>query len=384
MNLPRAVAPSLLDDLAYTPVVGLLGPRQVGKSTLARVIAETRPSDYFDLQRPSDRQQLERAELVLPPLADRLVVVDEVQLLPELFGWLRPLIDEARRPGRFLLLGSAAPSLIRGASESLAGRIAYTELTPLSLPEVRPAGIDLPAHHLTGGYPEPLLQLPPRRRGTWFKSFLRTYVTRDLTELGAEVVPGEYERLLSMLAFAQGGLFNASELSRSLTVTHHTVHRYVDLLERSFLVRRLLPYLPSLRKRLVKSPRIYVRDTGLLHYLIGISDYRTLLGHPVAGRSWEGYVIEEVCRVVGDRARAYFYRTGGGAELDLVLDFRSHVLAFECKLSDAPKLTKGFYQAVADVSPERTYVVTPSARRHEHAPGVEVLSLSELLSTLAA
>ena len=381
--LERTAAKSIREDLAYSPAAGILGPRQVGKTTLARTIAAERASTWFDLQRPADARQLAEAFRVLPALADRLVVVDEVQLMPELFGYLRPLIDEDRRPGRFLLLGSASPSLIRDASESLAGRIANSELTPMSLPEVAPAGLTLEDHLVRGGYPEPLLSLPPARRGRWYDSFLRSYVSRDLAELGHAVSESDFTRLISMLAHVHGGLFNASALARSLTVTHETVRRYVDLLERSFLVRRLLPWLPNASKRLVKSPRLYLRDSGLLHHLLGVADFRTLVGHITLGASWEGYAIEEICRAVGDAATPYFYRTAKGAEVDLVLDYRSHLVTVECKFSDAPVLTKGFYNAIEDVKPRRTYIVTPSSARYETEAGVVVIGLRELLAELS-
>ena len=379
----RRLAKDIREDLRYFPAVGIVGPRQVGKTTLAQQLADGRPVRWFDAQRPGDAQQLREAGLVLPDLADRLVVIDEVQLLPELFGRLRPIIDADRRPGRFLLLGSASPDLIRGASESLAGRIAYAELAPLSLPEVTAEGILMRDHLVAGGFPEPLLRLPAKRRERWFRAFITTYVTRDLAELGREVIRGDFERLLSMLAHQHGGLLNASALARSLTVTNDTVRRYIDLLERSFLVRRLPPWLPNVSKRLVKSPRVFFRDSGLRHHLLAVRDYATLLGHPGLGASWEGYVIEEIARVVGEAAAPHFYRTAKGAELDLVMDFRDRRLAFECKFSEAPTLTKGFFAAVADVQPERTYVVTPGTERYEWAERVVVIGLETLLEELA-
>lgn len=383
MELRRLITESILDDLRYTPAVGIVGPRQVGKTTLARqIVADGKPHTWFDLQRPQDYRKLENAELLLPTLADQLAVIDEIQLMPELFGLLRPLIDADRRPGRFLLLGSASPALIRGASESLAGRVSYSELTPLSLAELRPTQIDMNEHLVFGGYPEPLLGLPLRRRGRWYDSFVKTYVTRDLQELGRGVVQREFETLLQMLAHANGALFNASTLAKSLTVKHDTVRRYVDLLEGSFLLRRLRPYLHNSGKRLVKSPRLYLRDSGLLHHLLGIDSYTAITGHIGVGHSWEGYVIEEICRVVGDRATPYFYRTASGAELDLVLDFRRERWAFEIKFSNAPKLTRGFYSAVEDVTPSRTYVVTPGADRYEERSGAVVIGLAELLGEL--
>ena len=381
-SIERVLLSRLLEDLSYFPAVGLLGPRQAGKTTLAQQVAEERDVVWFDAQRPADAQRLANAFTVLPALADKLVVVDEIQLVPKLFGYLRPIIDEDRHPGRFLLLGSASPHVVKGASESLAGRIAYNELTPLSLIEAQRARIDFQTHLISGGYPEPLLQLPPKQRVRWYENFIRTYITRDLSEFGQRVDEREFRRLIQMLAQSHGALFNASTLARSLTITNDTVRRYISLLEASFLIRILRPWLPNARKRLVKSPRLFVRDSGLLHHLLNISDYLDLTGHIGLGASWEGYVIEEVCRAVGEAASPYFYRTAKGAELDLVLDYTSHRIAFECKFSDAPSLSRGFYQAVEDVQPQQVYVVTPGAQRFETDRGVIVISLEELLGEL--
>jgi len=379
----RLSTPNLQEDLAFSPAVGLLGPRQVGKTTLARQLADSVDSQWFDLQRSSDIARLEESEQLLPQFADKLVVIDEIQLMPSLFGLLRPIIDENRKPGRFLLLGSASPALIRGASESLAGRISYRELSPISLLELAGEEIDVKQHLIVGGYPEPLLHLPASRRERWYRDFVRTYLTRDLAEIGHNVSDQAFGRLLRMLAYAQGGLFNASAFARSLTITNDTVRRYVSILEESFLVRSLQPWLPNLKKRLVKSPRLFIRDSGLVTYFLGISDYSDLLGRPEAGAIWEGYVIEEICRVIGDTAEPYFYRTNGGAELDLILDFKSYQLAFEIKLSTAPKLSRGFYAAVEDLKPKQTFVVTPpSGPSYVGKKGEIYIGLPALLSRL--
>ena len=379
----RLLTPNLQEDLAFSPAVGLLGPRQVGKTTLARQLADSVDYQWFDLQRSSDIARLEESEQLLPQFADKLVVIDEIQLMPSLFGLLRPIIDENRKPGRFLLLGSASPALIRGASESLAGRISYRELSPISLLELAGEEIDVKQHLIVGGYPEPLLHLPASRRERWYRDFVRTYLTRDLAEIGHNVSDQAFGRLLRMLAYAQGGLFNASAFARSLTITNDTVRRYVSILEESFLVRSLQPWLPNLKKRLVKSPRLFIRDSGLVTYFLGISDYSDLLGRPEAGAIWEGYVIEEICRVIGDTAEPYFYRTNGGAELDLILDFKSYQLAFEIKLSTAPKLSRGFYAAVEDLKPKQTFVVTPpSGPSYVGKKGEIYIGLPELLSRL--
>lgn len=377
--LPRLLTGTILEDLRYFPAVGIIGPRQVGKTTLAREIAGGRAAKRFDLQRPADAAQLDQAEFLLPGLADQLVIIDEIQLMPELFGRLRPMIDDDRRPGRFLLLGSASPELIRGASESLAGRVTYAELTPLSLGELPTPTEEWRKHLIVGGFPEPYLSLPPKRVAAWYRAFITTYLTRDLSELGRAVNQGEFNRLLRMLAHDHGSLLNASALSRSLTVTNDTIRRYIDLLERSLLLRRLPPYLPNMRKRLVKSPRLYLRDSGMRHYLLGVQDFDTLLGHSGLGASWEGYVIEEIGRVIGAEANLSFFRTADGAELDLIIELASQRVAVECKFSDAPKLSKGFYTALELTKPDRTFVITPSSICYDIGSIATVISLPKFL-----
>ena len=362
-------------------MVGLLGPRQVGKSTFARSLAEERNAVYVDLQLAAARTQLADPELFFRANAERLVVIDEVQRAPALFGALRPIVDADRRPGRFLLLGSASPRLMRDASESLAGRIFYTELTPFTHGEAAAAGVDLATHLTVGGYPQVLLALSERGRRRWTDNYLTTFVARDLAELGLSTNPQEFERLLGLLAHVHGGLLNASELSRSLRVTAPTVQRYVDILEGAFLLRVLRPLNANLGKRLTKSPRVYWRDSGLRHGLLGIRTYNDLLLHPALGSSWEGYAIEEICRAFGEYARPFFYRTAKGAELDLVLELDgARRLGFEMKFSTGPRLTRGFHQAVADVRPERTFVIVPESSRTPVAEGVEVCSLGEFLA----
>lgn len=383
--LPRDLGRLVKDLFTETPAVGLLGPRQVGKSTLAAQLAAGRDSVVLDLQLASTQAQLAEPTTFLRTNADKLVVIDEIQRMPELFSTLRPLIDEDRRPGRFLVLGSASPELIRDASESLAGRIFYAELTPLSLPEVSVANVSQEDHLVYGGYPQPLLTLSDAGRRRWAANYLTTFVTRDLTELGVGTNTREFERLLALLAHTHGGLFNASELSRSLRITAPTVQRYVDVLSQAFLVRTLQPLTGNFGKRIVRSPRVYWRDSGLRHSLLGIRSYNDLLLNPALGSAWEGYVIEELCRAVGDAARPYFYRTARGAELDLVLEFdQGWRLAFECKFSTGPKLSAGTYRAIEDVMPEQTIVVVPEERRFAIGEGVEVMGISAAIEEAVA
>ena len=379
--IDRSLGKLVRELLSASPAVGLLGPRQVGKSTLSRLIAEEGGGLVIDLQRPEARTQLADPTAFLRANAERLIVVDEVQRQPAIFAALRPIIDEDRRPGRFLLTGSASPELMRDANESLAGRIFYAELPPLSLPEVSTAGVTQADHHLAGGYPQPLLQLTARQRTFWHAAYLSAFVTRDLAELGVRTNTVELERLLTMLAHGHGGLFNASALAGSLRITAPTVQRYVDLLEAAFLLRVLRPHHSNLGKRLARSPRVYWRDTGLLHGLLGIHDHNDLLLHPSLGASWEGYAIEEVCRAANPLARVSFYRTHGGAELDLVTEVPGGVrLAFEMKFSRGAALTRGTYAAIADVAPRHTYVVVPDGEPVALSDAITLAPLAYVLA----
>ena len=381
MNTLNRLSQDLVSELlAETPVVGLVGPRQVGKSTLARKIARAADAVFVDLQIESTREALADPTQYLRLNANKLVVLDEVQRMPALFSALRPIIDEDRRPGRFLLLGSASPRLMRSASESLAGRIFYHELSPLSYPEARGGGIPLVDHFVRGGYPEALLGKPGRRWRRWVSNYVMTFITRDLSELGIRADVTEFGRLASLLAHQHGGQFSASELARSLRVSSPTVQRYVDILEGAFLIRVLRPYLPNLSKRLVKRPRIYWRDSGLRHGLLDIETAEQLYRHPAVGSSWEGYAIEEICRALGEFARAYYYRTSNGAELDLVIEIGGgRRLAFEFKFNTARSLTKGTYAAIADVNPEETFVITADGPTLAIREGLTSCSLDTFL-----
>ena len=383
-ELPRHLASLLIQSLTESPAVGLLGPRQVGKSTLARGLAAEREATYIDLQSPANRAQFSDPTSFARAHADRLVILDEVQVVPEIFAALRPLIDEDRRNGRFLLLGSAAFRLVRAASESLAGRILYFELTPFSLPEVGGAGVEQGEHLLVGGYPQPLLQLDGPGRQRWADGYVTTFLSRDLAELGIQTNAAEFERLLFMLAHTHGGFLNASELARSLRISSPTVQRYVDILEGAFLLRVLRPYYRDFGKRVTARPRVYWRDSGLRHSLLGVRDYPSLLRNPALGSSWEGYVVEELCRRFDERRNAYFYRTSNGAELDLILELGfGRRLGFEIKFGADPKLTKGNPKAIADVEPDRTYVITSEGERYDLRPGVEVCPLRTFLAEVA-
>ena len=373
--------------LGQFPAVALLGPRQVGKTTLAGLIAEERASVYLDLEVAADREKLSDAALYLSGHEDKLVILDEVHRAPELFQTLRGLIDQGRRrgirAGRFLLLGSASIDLLKQSGESLAGRIAYVELEPFNVMEVDGDARD--ALWTRGGFPDSFLAESDEASAVWRENFVRTYLERDIPQLGPRVPAETLRRFWSMLAHVQGGTLNAAQLARALAVDGKTVARYLDLLVDLLLVRRLPPFHSNVGKRLVKSPKVYVRDSGIVHSLLGLDDREAVLGHPVAGGSWEGFVLENLLGATPERVRAWFYRTATGAEIDLVLEMPGGKLwAVEIKRSLAPRLDRGFHHAREDLEPERSFVLYPGDERYPKGEGVEVIGLSELASLLAA
>ena len=383
--IPRLQDPLLRRRLEQFPAVALLGPRQVGKTTLALQLAATTPSLYLDLEASADLARLSEPSLFLQRHADKLVILDEVQRLPGLFAELRGLIDAGRRQGqangRFLLLGSASVELIRQSSESLAGRIAFLELGGLHALELGADALD--KLWIRGGFPGSTLAATDGDSAEWRRQFIRTYLERDIPQLGPRLPAETLRRFWTMLAHGQGSLLNAAELGRSLGVDGKTVGRYLDLLVDLLLVRRLPPLLANVGKRLVRSPKVLVRDSGLVHTLLGLGDGDAVLGHPVAGASWEGFVIETLLAVAPQGCQGWFYRTAAGAEIDLVLEWSpQRRWAIEVKRSLSPRLGKGFHQARADLQPERTFVVTPSATGYPLADGVEVMGLAELAAVL--
>ncbi len=378
--IPRRLEARLRAALRRFPVVALLGARQVGKTTLARLVAGRR-AEMLDLERPSDLAKLAEPELFLRSRAAELVVLDEVQRSPGLFAVLRALVDERRRPGRFLLLGSAAPELLRQSAESLAGRIVYHELAPLCLAEVgaRHAG----RLWLRGGFPDSFLARSEADSIRWREAFVATHLERDLPQLGIRVPLANLRRFWQMLAHSHGQLWNASKIGASLGITSPTVRHYLDILSATYMVRELMPHHANVKKRLVKAPKVYLRDSGLLHALLGVRGIGGLLGHPVCGASWEGWVIEQLLALAPAGSRAGFYRTAAGAELDLVLERPGKPsIGFEVKRTAAPAVSKGLRAAIADLGLRRTYVVCPVRERFPLAPRVEALPVEALPEVL--
>lgn len=355
----RLAGPRIEDALTWSPAVALLGPRQAGKSTLARAVAQRRPGAVvLDLERAQSRERIAQPEVFLAANRQHLVVLDEVQFVPELFRELRGEIDADRRPGRFLLLGSASFGLLR-QSESLAGRLAVVDMAPLLAAEVVHEFADLQILWLRGGFPDSYTARDEQASLGWRESFIRHLLATDLPALGINVEPELLRRFWRMAAHLHGQLFNASAIANSLGVSQPTVARWLDHLTQALLLRRLEPYHTNLGKRLVKSPKVYVRDSGLLHSLLGIHEVNDLLGHPSTGASWEGFCIEQICGLLPSGAQVSFYRTAAGAELDLVVEQGSRKLGFEIKFSTVPKVGKGFWQACGDLRLDRAFVVAP-------------------------
>ncbi len=386
--LDRFLYASLSDAIAHSPAVALLGPRQVGKTTLALAIGKSHHALYLDLESEQDRAKLAEAELYLADHQDKLVILDEIHRTPGLFPVLRGLIDKGRRAGRragqYLLLGSASLDLLKQSGESLAGRIAYLELAPFTVLETQVA----PADELwvRGGFPESLLAADAARSLRWRQDFIRTYLERDIPQFGPRIAAETLRRFWGMLAHHQGGLLNTAQFARNLGVDAKTAASYLDLLVNLLLVRRLPPWHANLGKRLVKSSKVYVRDSGIVHALLSIADKETLLAHPVVGQSWECFVIENLLTSARARVQCYFYRSSGGAEIDLLLAWPEGMLwAIDIKRSLTPKVERGFHAACSDLAPARKFVVYPGTERYRVATDIEAISLSGLaleLSTL--
>ena len=380
--IKRRLAAEVRLALQQCPSVALLGPRQVGKTTLAMNISEAIPSVYIDLEKVRDIAAFHAEN------REKLIILDEVQRLPEVFADLRGIIDKERRKGhkagQFLFLGSASIDLLQQSSESLAGRIAYVELHPIDLVEFAENSPDK-KHKLwlRGGFPESLLAASDADSIKWRRNFIRTYLERDIPQLGPRIPAETLERFWMMLAHNQGTILNAAQIARNLGVTGVTVGRYLDLMVDLLLVRRLKPWTSNVGKRLVRSPKVYIRDNGITHALLNMADYNSLLGHPVVGGSWEGFVIENILSVIPSHVQAFYYRTSGGAEVDLVLEISGREKwAIEIKRGSAPSLSKGFHFACADIKAKRRYIVYSGGDTFAFGEGVTAISLFELMQEI--
>jgi predicted AAA+ superfamily ATPase len=387
--LPRLLIAQLRERLRHVPAVVLLGPRQVGKTTLALGIADESSSIYLDLEDADDRAKLANPNRYFADHEDELVILDEVHRVPELFQQLRGIIDRGRRSGkengRFLLLGSAAVDLLKQSGESLAGRISYLELGPFSALEVDPA--DLDRLWVRGGFPRSFLAESDTESLLWRRDFIRTYLERDVAQFRPRIPAETLRRLWTMLAHNQTQLLNSALLAQSLGVDNKTVANYLDLLVDLLLVRRLPPWHSNAGKRLVKSPKVYVRDSGIAHALLGIRDQEALLGHPVVGATWESFVVETLIGAAPEGTEAHFYRTSNGTEIDLLLTLPNGELwAVEVKRTSAPKLERGFHSACADLRPQRRFLVYPGTERFpldETTDAIGVIALAQALRALA-
>lgn len=360
--------------LKHSPVTAILGPRQCGKTTLARAIGQRESAVYFDLEAPEDRAKLANPQLVLEALRG-VVILDEIQRQPELTMLLRVLADRRPLPCRFIVLGSASPDLVRQASDSLAGRVYFVDMGGFTLGEVELEQRD--RLWVRGGFPLSYLAETDEDSHKWRLAFTRTFLERDMPQLGVQIPAEMLRRFWTMLAHYHGQLWNGSELGASLGVTHHTTRKYLDLLTGGYVVRQLQPWFENVGKRVVKSPKVYVRDSGLLHALLSIPDLAALQGHPKLGASWEGFVIEQILSWAGER-NAYFWATHSRAELDLMVLAKGKRWGFEIKYQDAPTITKSMRIAMQDLKLERLWVVYPGKTGYPMDENIECVSLADL------
>lgn len=392
--IKRRIFDRVVELLNRSPAVALMGPRQVGKTTLATEIARRQASVYLDLESPRDLAKISDFELFYAGNRDKLIILDEIQRVPGLFSVLRGVIDRERRRGRkvgqFLFLGSASIDLLQQSSETLAGRIAYIELHPFDVLEIAVThkktgqGEAFERLWLRGGFPESYLAANDNASLDWRQNFIRTYLERDIPQLGPRVPAETLRRFWTMLAHNQSTTLNAANLARGLGISGQSVVRYLDLMVDLLLLRRLQPWSANTGKRLVRSPKVYIRDSGIAHALLGIEDMDDLLGHPVVGGSWEGFVVENILTVASPRTQAFFYRSAGGAETDLVLEIKpGQRWAVEVKRSSAPALSKGFHVACNDVDAAKCFIVYPGEETYSVGKNVQVLPLNTLLQLLS-
>lgn len=381
-HLPRKLKKAVQESLKDFPAVAVLGPRQCGKSTLAKsIIADRADAVYLDLENPTDLAKLQNPQLFFSQYQKKLICLDEIQRLPEIFSLLRTIIDSNEHNGQFLILGSASRELIQQSSQSLAGRIAYFELTPLLHSETR--GIPFKTLWRRGGFPDSLLARNEIVSRQWRDNFIATFLERDIPQLGFRIPSTTMRRVWQMCAHNQGQLLNSSQLGSSLAVSHTTLRSYLDLLAETYMIRILPPFHANLKKRLVKSPKVYLRDTGILHSLLKIDNFDDLLAHPVFGASWETLVIENVINIFPDY-EPFFYRTAAGAEIDLVLVRGQQRIAVECKASASPRVSKGFWNAMDDLNIPKAWILAPVEESYPIHEKVTVGNLAHVSESCCA
>lgn len=380
--ITRRIMTEVRDSLTFFPVVALVGPRQVGKTTLAKLIMtdSAKPTIYLDLEKQSDLFKLNDAELFLSQHTENLIVIDEVQNKKELFPLIRALVDQNRVPARFLLLGSASPELIRNSSQSLAGRIAYHQLHPFDLSEI-PETVSQTDLWVKGGFPNMLFSANENMGFRWMENFISTYLNRDLLQLGLNASPKVIRNLWTMMAHLNGQLLNSTVIGNSLGITSPTVKRYIDFLEEAFLLKSLQPFHWNISKRLVKMPKVFLTDTGILHYLVGVTNFTSLSGNPILGSSWETFVFSQISALKTKSVDLYFYRTHQGTEVDLVFTKGLTVVATaEIKYSSSPQLSKGNFLAFEDLDAPMNYVITPSSDDYLFKDRIRICSLKTFIS----
>lgn len=359
------------------PVTGIVGPRQVGKTTLTKEMANNQEFLYLDMERQADRAKLSQdAAYFLAQFKNQCVIIDEIQFMPELFNELRGIVDNDRRPGRFIILGSASPDLIRGSSETLAGRIGYLELSPFNLNEVE----DLKKLWVRGGFPDSYLAPSDKASKLWRRNFIQTYIQRDLGLLGLKTDIKLMERFWQLLASTQGALLNAQQFGRAIDVDRKTITHYINFLEGAFIIRILQPWYKNLKKRLVKSPKVYIRDTGILHSLLGLDSYESILNHIIVGNSWEGFVIEQIINSYEEERQFWFYRTHQGAECDLLIEKNGEVLAaIEIKFGTSPSVSKGFHISMEDTGAKQGFIIGNGEETYKIEEKITVTNLNHFV-----
>jgi len=378
--IERAITQTIQSRLSFFPALALLGPRQTGKSTLAKQIIDTvNNAVYLDLERPADLNKINDPEVYFSHHKNGLICLDEIQRAPDLFPFLRGFLDRNDRGGQLLILGSASRDLLKQSSESLAGRISYLEISPFTLLEIDDSHDH--THWLRGGFPRSFLAPNNELSFVWREDYIASFLERDIPQIGFNIPALTLSRFWRMLAHNHGQCLNSAKLANSMAVSAHTIRSYIDILESTFIVRTLLPYVSNIKKRMIKSPKVYIRDTGLLHALLDIRTFDDLLGHPVYGPSFEGYVIDNILSSFPDW-KGSFYRTSNGAEIDLVLNKGQKSIAIEIKASSAPQVSKGFWSAIEDIQPTESWVIAPVMDTYTYKKDVNVTNLSGFLSRL--